>query len=127
MFLRWLVPGGACLLLGAGFAFLLPREWGDSRLYGPLFGGALFHVAVVRAAVRARDRAGGVRHRWIGPAGILPAVILRSAVFLGILALFLFSVYDWLRAYDMRWQLVAVAAMALSEDLLDRGRRATAR
>lgn len=127
MILRWLLPGVVCLLLGMGFASLLPLEWGETRLYGPLFGGALFHVAVVRAAVRARDRSAAGRHRWTGPGGILPAALLRSAVFLGILALFLFSVYDWLRAFDMRWQLVAVAAMALSEDLLDRGRRAAAR
>ena len=127
MVLRWLVPGAVCLLAGSGFAALLPRGWGEPGLYGPLFGGALFHVAVVRAAVRARERDRGGRHRWTGPGGLLPAVLLRSTVFLGLLALFLFSVYDWLRAYDMRWQLVAVAAMALSEDLLDRGQRAVAR
>jgi hypothetical protein len=125
MLLRWVLPGIACLFAGAAFAALLPRAWGEPAVYGPLFGAALFHVAVVRAAVRARERVG--RHRWTGAGGILPAVLLRSAVFLGVLALFLFSVYDWLRAYDMRWQLVAVAAMALSEEVLDRGRRAVAR
>ena len=120
MFLRWIVPGILCLAAGAGFARLLPVDWGEPTLYGPLFGGALFYVAVARAVAAARDRGGAPRFRWLGPGGILPSVLLRSAVFLAVLALFLFAVYDWFRAYDMRWQLVAATAMALSEDLLER-------
>ncbi len=116
----WFFWGAFFLATSWPAAGLFPSAWGITPAHTALAGTVLYYIAIVKAAVWERRARPGSRISIRGTPRLWRRAVARGLVFLVALGLIVLTVYAWLPGVDMRWQLIVLAAMVVTEDLLDR-------